>query len=124
MRRLGACKPGEAKVTPGFLLPARFIIHTVGPVWRGGYRGEAEVLASCYRRSLQVADELGAKSVAFPAISTGIYEYPSDAAARIAVETVRYSDTQVDKVMLVALDITTYELYRRLLTFKLTSRSK
>ncbi len=116
---LGGCKTGEAKVTPGFMLPARFIIHTVGPVWRGGYRGEAELLASCYRRSLQVADEVGAKSVAFPAISTGIYDYPSEAAARIAIETVRSSDTQVDKVLLVAYDITTYELYRRLLTFTL-----
>ncbi len=116
---LGGCETGEAKVTPGFMLPARFIIHTVGPVWRGGFRGEAELLASCYRRSLQVADEVGAKSVAFPAISTGIYDYPSEAAARIAIETVRSSDTQVDKVLLVAYDITTYELYRRLLTFTL-----
>ena len=78
---LGGCETGDAKATPGFMLPARFIIHTVGPVWRGGFRGEAELLASCYRRSLEVADEIGARSVAFPAISTGIYEYPADAAA-------------------------------------------
>jgi O-acetyl-ADP-ribose deacetylase (regulator of RNase III) len=116
---LGGCETGEAKVTPGFMLPARFIIHTVGPVWRGGFRGEAELLASCYRRSLEVADEVGAKSVAFPAISTGIYDYPSEAAARIAIETVRSSDTEVDEVLLVAYDTSTYELYRRLLTLTL-----
>ncbi len=116
---LGDCETGDAKVTPGFMLPARFIIHTVGPVWRGGYRGEAELLASCYRRSLEVADEVGAKSVAFPAISTGIYDYPSEQAARIAIEAVRFADTAVEKVLLVAYDIGTYELYRRLLTITL-----
>ena len=117
--RLGGCATGDAKATPGFKLPARHIIHTVGPVWRGGYRGEAEMLTSCYRRSLEVADTLGAKSVAFPAISTGIYEYPADRAAHIAVETVRYADTNVEKVLLVAFDQRTYELYRRLLTISL-----
>ncbi len=116
---LGDCETGDAKVTPGFMLPARFIIHTVGPVWRGGYRGEAELLASCYRRSLEVADEVGAKSVAFPAISTGIYDYPSEQAARIAIEADRFADTAVEKVLLVAYDIGTYELYRRLLTITL-----
>jgi O-acetyl-ADP-ribose deacetylase (regulator of RNase III) len=116
---LGGCNPGDAKATPGFMLPARYVIHTVGPVWRGGFRGEAEILASCYRRSLEVADELGAKSVAFPAISTGAYEYPLEAAARVAVDTVRYADTNVEKVLLVALDNNTYELYVRLLTIKL-----
>jgi O-acetyl-ADP-ribose deacetylase len=116
---LGSCSPGDAKATPGFLLPARYVIHTVGPVWRGGFRGEAEILASCYRRSLEVADQLGAKSVAFPAISTGAFEYPPDLAARVAVDAVRYADTNVEKVMLVALDNNTYELYARLLTIKL-----
>jgi O-acetyl-ADP-ribose deacetylase (regulator of RNase III) len=116
---LGGCEPGDAKSTPGFLLPARFIIHTVGPVWRGGFRGEAEVLASCYRRSLEVADQIGARSVAFPAISTGIYEYPQDAAARVAVDSVRFAYTDVEKVFLVAYDLGTYELYRRLLTITL-----
>jgi O-acetyl-ADP-ribose deacetylase len=116
---LGGCNPGDAKATPGFMLPARFIIHTVGPVWRGGFRGESEILASCYRRSLEVADEIGARTVAFPAISTGAYGYPPDLAAKVAVDTIRYSDTAVEKVMLVALDSDTYELYRRLLTIKL-----
>ncbi len=116
---LGGCQTGDAKATPGFMLPARFIIHTVGPVWRGGFRGEADLLASCYRRSLEVADELGAKSVAFPAISTGIYDYPSADAAPIAVEAVRFSNSEVEKVLLVAYDLDTYELYRRLLTITL-----
>ena len=116
---LGGCNPGDAKATPGFMLPARFIIHTVGPVWRGGFRGEGEVLASCYRRSLEVADEIGARTVAFPAISTGAYGYPHEAAAKVAVDPVRYSDTAVEKVFLVAIDSDTYELYRRLLTIKL-----
>jgi O-acetyl-ADP-ribose deacetylase len=117
--KLGGCATGDAKWTPGFKLPAHHIIHTVGPVWRGGYRGEAELLMSCYRRSLEVADELGAKSVAFPAISTGVYEYPPDQAAHIAVDAVRYADTNVERVILVAFDHRTYELYRRLLTISL-----
>lgn len=116
---LGGCNPGDAKPTPGFMLPARFIIHTVGPVWRGGFRGEGEILASCYRRSLEVADEIGARTVAFPAISTGAFGYPPEAAAKVAVDTVRYSDTAVEKVLLVALDSDTFDLYRRLLTIKL-----
>src|ERR1700683_2324510 len=80
---LGGCAPGDAKATPGFALPARWIIHTVGPVWSGGARGEPERLASAYRRSLEVADGLGARSVAFPAISTGIFGYPRDAATEV-----------------------------------------
>ena len=88
-RPLGGCRTGDAKATPGFRLPARWVIHTVGPIWRGGDAGEAELLASCYERSLAVAGELGARSVAFPAISTGIYGYPKDEAAEIAVATVQ-----------------------------------
>ena len=87
-RRLNGCEVGDAKITPGFRLPARYVIHTVGPVWDGGSYGEAERLASCYRRSLDVAQENGVKSIAFPAISTGVYGYPIEAATRIAVETV------------------------------------
>ena len=113
---LGGCPTGDAKATPGFRLPARWIIHAVGPRWRGGDKGEAEDLASCYRRSLEVADELGAKSVAFPAISTGIYGYPPEEAARIAVETVRSTPTEVDLVRLVAFDEATYRLYEALLS--------
>ena len=112
---LGGCEPGDAKATPGFALPARWIIHTVGPVWNGGHRGEPEVLASCYRRSLQVAGELGARSIAFPAISTGVYGYPPDAAAKIAVDTVTTAESEVELVRLVAFDRATYDRYRMLL---------
>jgi O-acetyl-ADP-ribose deacetylase (regulator of RNase III) len=112
---LGGCEPGDAKATPGFALPARWIIHTVGPVWRGGGEGEAEVLASCYRRSLEVADGLGARSVGFPAISTGIFGYPADEAATIAVGTLRAADTAVERVVLVAFDPATLARYERLL---------
>jgi O-acetyl-ADP-ribose deacetylase (regulator of RNase III) len=87
-RELHGCPPGEAKITPGFRLPARFVIHTVGPVWRGGGQGEAETLASCYRRSLELAADHGLASIAFPAISTGAYGYPREAAAETAVKTV------------------------------------
>ncbi|MBC8363829.1 MAG: O-acetyl-ADP-ribose deacetylase [Actinobacteria bacterium] len=114
-RRLGGCATGEAKPTGGHDLPARWVIHAVGPVWMGGDNSEADLLASCYRRSLEVAVGLGARSVAFPAISTGVYGYPKAAAARIAVDTVRafgadHPDT-IEEVILVAFaddDLTRY----------------
>lgn len=87
-RSLGGCPTGEARLTGGYRLPARHVIHTVGPVWQGGRAGEAELLAACYRNALQLAHRHGLMSLAFPAISTGIYGYPQDAAARIAVDTV------------------------------------
>ncbi|AEB44559.1 appr-1-p processing domain-containing protein [Micromonospora maris AB-18-032] len=103
---IGPCEPGNAMATPAFDLnpPVRHIIHAVGPIWEGGGHGEADVLASCYRRSLQVADELGARSIAFPAIATGVYGFPADQAARIAVATVRSTATNVQRVRLVAFD--------------------
>ena len=112
-KELGRCKPGEAKATPGFRLPARWIIHTVGPSWNGGGFGEEMRLTSCYRRSLEVADELGAKSVAFPAISTGVFGYPREDAARIAVRTLLATPTQVEVVRLVAFDDETLALYEK-----------
>jgi O-acetyl-ADP-ribose deacetylase (regulator of RNase III) len=114
-RELGGCATGDAKPTPGFKLPARWVIHAVGPRYRDGRRGEAELLASCYRRALEVADELGARSIAFPAISTGIYGYPAEEAAEVAVSTLRRTPTRVELARLVAYDARTLALYRRLL---------
>jgi O-acetyl-ADP-ribose deacetylase (regulator of RNase III) len=88
-RRVGGCATGDAKATTAGDLPARHVIHTVGPVWHGGGQGETELLASCHRRALEVADELGSRTVAFPAISTGVYGYPVEQAARVALEATR-----------------------------------
>ena len=100
-RTLGGCETGQAKATPGFRLRARHVIHTVGPVWRGGDHGEPQLLASCYLESLARADELGATTIAFPAISTGVYGYPVAPAARVAVDTVRATPTGVELVRFV-----------------------
>jgi O-acetyl-ADP-ribose deacetylase (regulator of RNase III) len=88
-RTLGGCDTGEAKITGGHDLAARYVIHAVGPVWRGGGEGEPELLASCYRRAIELASEHGARRVAFPAISAGVYGYPIEAAARVAIDTTR-----------------------------------
>jgi O-acetyl-ADP-ribose deacetylase (regulator of RNase III) len=109
---IGPCEPGDAMATPAFDLdpPVHHIIHTVGPVWEGGDYGEADLLASCYQRSLQVADTLGARSIAFPAIATGIYGFPPDQAASIAVQTIRTTPTAVEQVRLVAFDQPTRDI--------------
>jgi O-acetyl-ADP-ribose deacetylase (regulator of RNase III) len=112
---IGACATGDAVVTPGFALAARWIVHTVGPIWHGGDRGEPELLASCYRRSIEVAHSAGATSIAFPAISTGIFGYPARAAAEVAVATVAAAAGELETVRLVAFDDATDRLYRELL---------
>jgi O-acetyl-ADP-ribose deacetylase (regulator of RNase III) len=114
-RGLDGCATGDVKATPGFRLPARWVLHAVGPRYRDGRHGEPELLASCYRRALEVADDLGATSVAFPAISTGIYGYPAREAAEIAVTTLRNTATEVELVRLVAFNDETLALYERLL---------
>ena len=97
-RLLGGCKTGEAKITKGYKLPARFIVHTVGPVWRGGNNGEPELLASCYRQSLLVAANHPITSIAFPSISTGIYGYPIDLAAKVALDTVTSLAAEIGRI--------------------------
>lgn len=117
-RTLGGCATGDAKITGGYELPARHVIHTVGPVWRGGTNSEDELLASCYRRSLELAVENGLRSLAFPAISTGAYGFPRERAARIAVREVRDflgSSDAIDEVRFVSFDRPTYETYESLL---------
>jgi O-acetyl-ADP-ribose deacetylase (regulator of RNase III) len=116
-RRPGeACPPGDAVITGGFRLPCKKVIHTVGPVWRGGEGGEADLLASCYRKSLLLAEETGLESIAFPNISTGVYGYPREAAAEIAVTTVKktLSETPgIKRVIFVCFDGENYDLYRK-----------
>jgi O-acetyl-ADP-ribose deacetylase len=117
-RRLGGCRPGEAKITRGYRLPARFVIHTVGPVWRGGKNSEPEILANCYRSALQLAVENGIKTIAFPAISCGAYGYPIPDAAQIAVKTTRNflaTEDKIDKVIFVLWGDDIYDAYRPLL---------
>ena len=118
-RTLHGCPTGDAKVTRGYRLPARWVIHAVGPVWRGGNDFEDELLANCYRRSLALATEKGARSVAFPAISTGIYGFPLERATRIAVREVQAylaTHAELEKVLLVCFDPRTRACYDRVLT--------
>lgn len=118
-RKLGGCRTGSARLTRGYRLPARFVIHTVGPVWHGGDDGEAELLASCYRESLRLAAAHGAASVAFPGISTGVYGYPVEDAARIAVATVRASLPELESirdVVFCCFSAGDAEVYRNLLS--------
>ena len=115
-RKFGGCRTGEARITPGFRLPAQFVIHTPGPVWHGGTRGEAELLASCYRNSLRLAAEAGCRNIAFPGISTGVYGYPRELAAQVALDTVRKWDGKLpEEVIFVCFSATDLEVYRKLL---------
>jgi O-acetyl-ADP-ribose deacetylase (regulator of RNase III) len=115
-RQLHGCATGDAKATPGFRLPARLVFHAVGPVWHGGHRGEEALLASCYKRSMELAAEHQAESIAFPAISTGIYGFPSRRAAQIAVATVRtHARPPLERVIFCCFDQATAAIYRGLL---------
>lgn len=117
-RKIGGCETGKAVITKGYNLPAEYVIHTVGPVWRGGSHGEAELLASCYKESLKLAVERGIRTIAFPSISTGAYGYPVELAAPIAVNTVAEfvdsaSSSSIEEVRFVCFHEKTYEIYRR-----------
>jgi len=112
-RTLGGCETGDAKVTGAYRLPCRYIIHTVGPIWSGGQDGEPELLANCYRNALLLGSELGIGSIAFPAISTGIYGYPMDLAAEVAVTSAREMAGAVDNILFVCFDRDTASQYRK-----------
>jgi len=115
-RTLGGCPTGEAKITPGFRLPAKWVIHTVGPVWHGGNHGEAALLANCYRHSLELALEHRAKTIAFPGISTGVYGYPKDEAAKIAVMIMREYESKFDEIIACCFSAGDKALYEKLLS--------
>jgi O-acetyl-ADP-ribose deacetylase len=116
-RKLGGCPTGEARITHGYRLPAKWVIHTVGPVWRGGKDFEDELLANCYRWSLTLGVENGVRTMAFPAISTGVYGFPLERATRIAIREVRafLENSGLDKVVFVCFDDRTHECYARVL---------
>jgi len=116
--KLNGCATGDAKATPGFLLPAKWVFHAVGPVWQGGENGEDKLLAGCYRRSLELAREHQVRTIAFPAISTGVYRFPPERAARIAVDTVtkHAADSGVEDVQFVCFNRETLDIYNRLLS--------
>lgn len=116
-RTLGGCMTGDAKITKGYNLPARYVIHTVGPIWHGGDRNEEKLLKSCYRRSIEIAVENNLKSIAFPAISTGVYGYPPEKAAKVVSDVLcetlnKYDKNMVEKIILVCFDDLTYNLYK------------
>jgi len=118
-RNLNGCATGDAKITKGYNLPAKNVIHAVGPVWHGGKSGEAEKLASCYRRSLEIAVSNNLKTIAFPNISTGVYGYPKPEAAAIAIEEVTrflFNHSEIDKVIFCVFDEENYHLYKNLIS--------
>ena len=117
-QRLGGCTTGEAKISPGFKLPAKYIIHTVGPVWNGGKNNEDKLLANCYKNSLKLAAENDIKTIAFPSVSTGVYRFPVERASKIAVKEVKdflEKDSPIEKVIFVCFDDRIYEIYNEIL---------
>lgn len=117
-RKLGGCSTGEAKISPGFRLSAKYIIHTVGPVWNGGKNNEDNLLANCYKNSLKLAVENNVKSIAFPAISTGVYRFSLDRATKIALDEVKKfleKNKSIEKVVFVCFDEETYQVYEKVL---------
>jgi O-acetyl-ADP-ribose deacetylase (regulator of RNase III) len=114
-RMLGGCPTGEAKITPGFKLPAKWVIHTVGPVWQGGKSNEPALLANCYRNALDLAHRHGVKFIAFPGISTGVYGYPKDQAAKIAVTIMREHEGKFDEIIACCFSAEDKLLYEKLL---------
>lgn len=113
-RKLNGCKTGEAKITKGYKLPARWVIHTVGPVWRGGNNNEDSLLSACYKNSLKLAVENGVKTIIFPSISTGAYRFPIDRAAEIAIKEIKKfleTDARIEKVFMICYDENTYKKY-------------
>jgi O-acetyl-ADP-ribose deacetylase (regulator of RNase III) len=114
-RKLGGCPTGEARITPGFRLKARWVIHTPGPVWHGGKRGEPESLANCYRASFALAREAGAASIAFPNLSTGIYHYPKKDAAQVALSVMREEENNFERIVACCFDAENLAIYRELL---------
>ena len=125
-RALGGCRTGEAKLTAGYRLPAQYVIHTVGPVWRGGQHGEPELLASCYRSSLALAVQHGLRTIAFPAISCGVYGYPAAAAVSIAVaecNAVAARHAALERIVFCCFDTPMFELYRAELLRRASARA-
>lgn len=120
-RRLGGCRTGEAKISPGFRLPAKYIIHTVGPIWKDGNHDEDEQLADCYRNSLEMAAENEVKTIAFPSISTGAFHFPLERAAKIAIREVKHfleKNDELEIVIFIGYDEKTYDVYKRILIGK------
>ena len=117
-RKIGGCPTGEARITPGFRLPARYVIHTVGPVWHGGHHNEDELLANCYKNSMRLAHENGIRSIAFPSISTGVYRFPLNRAVSIAIRELRSAaerHPEIEDIRVVAYGADTYQTYQQAL---------
>ncbi|MFC1482958.1 O-acetyl-ADP-ribose deacetylase [Candidatus Margulisiibacteriota bacterium] len=116
-KTLNGCPTGEAKITNGYNLPAKYVIHTVGPIWHGGNANEEQLLANCYKNSLKVAEEKNFKTIAFPSISTGVYRFPLDKASKIAIKTIleHLKNSKIEKVTMVCFDENTYSYYKNAL---------